>query len=86
MKALGTIELFKDFKTKDDMEIIINVPGHVADQVKTMLGGRVKPGESRWVEMSLFTGEQNDTSSREGSEDVEEVSEGNYASTVSDGV
>lgn len=58
MKALGTIVLFRDFKTKDDMEIIINVPGHVADATKHLLGGRVKPGETRWVEINLFEGEE----------------------------
>ena len=72
MKALGTIVLFKDYKTKDDMEIIINVPGHVADATKNLLGGRIKPGESRWVEISIFEGGADDKEPGESTANAQE--------------
>lgn len=74
MKALGTIEVFKDFKTKEDMEIIINVPGHVADATKNLLGGRIKKGEARWVEINLFQPEEEDNEAKhdESPEDAQE--------------
>lgn len=52
MKALGTLVQYKTFKGKGDIELIINIPAHVALATQNLLG-QIDPAESKWVEITL---------------------------------
>lgn len=53
-KALGTLVQYKTFKGKADIELIINVSGHVALATQNLLG-QINPAETKWVEIGLYT-------------------------------
>lgn len=53
MKALGCLIQYKTFKGKGDIELIINIPAHVALATQNLLG-QIDPAEDKWVEISLY--------------------------------